>query len=165
MKEQLDILRKLTEQLKQKLEQQKLEQQKIEQDKNKIILKSFEQSEGSDDDIYLTFLFKGKEITNNMNNIKSKNSYLFFNERTERPIGDFELFIYNNRVKLIVKSALESGQKIVIKIGENGTVADLFSYPSLKESILLANSRLNKTSFNKMIGIVENFLTPKENNE
>jgi hypothetical protein len=165
MKEQLDILRKLTEQLKQKLEQQKLEQQKIEQDKNKIILKSFKQIEGSDDDIYLTFLFKGEEITNNMNNIKSKNSYLFFNETTKRPIGDFEHFIYSDIIKNIVINILELGQKIVIKIGENGTVADLFSYPSLKESNLLANSRLNKNSFNKMIGIVENFLTPKENNE
>ena len=168
MKVLLDNLRKQTEQVKQQKEQQKLQQEQLERDKRKIILKSLEMVEGSDNNIYLTFLLKGREFPKKTSDIQRTASYLLFNETLDYPIGNFSHLIYNERVRNNVIESLRSKNKIVIKISPDGTLTDLLGTTSsgyATEANLSTNSKLNKSTFNTYIGRVENRLTPKNNNE
>ena len=129
MKEQLDILRKLTEQLKQKLEQQKLEQQKIEQDKNKIILKGFNPNVWGE----MNLQYQGKIFTVRIQTVVNPSSYIFVDEKGNRPYGTFEDFIGDQNISSAVYREVGYNTKIVIKIGEGGSVAALLSDQNLPE--------------------------------
>jgi len=123
----------------------------------KIILNNFIVV-GEGQDIDLTFDFMGKIFTNKMNQIQHKNSYLLLNETTNLPQGNFENLLYSQSVRNNVRIALNVKQKIVIKIGEDGTLSDLLgntSLPYQKNKNLSNNSKLNQNSFQKYMRMVE----------
>jgi hypothetical protein len=86
----------------------------------------------------------------NIRTVQNPNSYIFVDEKENKPYGTFEDFINK-----IISSAVyrEVGnKKIVIKIGEGGSVATLLGDQSLPE--LNNNGRLSANTYQQYKSVI-----------
>jgi hypothetical protein len=120
-----DLLNKLRNTKAQIIQQQ----QQIMSENKKIILKGFNPNVWGE----MKLQHQGKIFNVNIGAVVNPSSYIFVNEKENKPYGTFEDFIKNQNISSAVYREVDYNTKIVIKIGEGGSVAALLSDPNLPE--------------------------------
>ena len=137
IKELLTKLRDTKTQLQQ--QQQQLQQQIITEN-NKIILKGLNPNVWGE----MNLQHKGKIFKVNIKTVVNPSSYIFVNEIDNKPYGTFEDFKNDQNISSAVYRGV-GNKKIVIKIGDGGSVATLLGDQSLPE--LNNNGRLSANKY------------------
>lgn len=95
-----------------------------------------------------------------VNQIQNKSSYLFFAETLLIPLGTFEYYLEIDYIRNRLINLFREGNRIVIKINQQGSLKELFG-SLVSNSNAINKSRLNNSSFNSQIQIVDDFLERK----
>jgi hypothetical protein len=111
------------------VQSQQQQQQQIMSENKKIILKGFDPSVWGG----MNLQHQGKLFNVNIGAVVNPSSYIFVDEKENRPYGTFEDFIRDQNISSAVYREVGYNTKIVIKIGEGGSVAALLSDPNLPE--------------------------------
>ena len=96
---------------------------------------------------------QGKIFFVNIATVQNRSSYIFVNEKENRPYGTFEDFILDQNISSAVYREVDYNTKIVIKIGEGGSVAALLSDPNLPE-LNNISGKLSANTYQQYKGVI-----------